>query len=163
MAMSDSATETPGGPNALSTLATFLSADGWRPQRVVGRRAFAMTYGGANGSFTCIAELRSEAQQLLCYALAPLVAPPVRLPAVAEFITRANYGTYIGNFELSYSSGEVRCKSSIDFEGEALSERLIRNTIYPAVRLMDTYLPGLTQVITHGIAAREAIDQIERS
>jgi hypothetical protein len=161
--MSESHNDVSGGPTALSTLATFLAVDGWRPQRIVGRRAFAITYGGASGSFTCLAELRSEAQQLLCYAVAPLVASPARLPAVAEFITRANYGTYIGNFELSYGSGEVRCKSSIDFEGEALSEQLIRNTLYPAARLMDTYLPGLARVIAQGAAPREAIDEIERS
>jgi hypothetical protein len=80
---------------------------------------------------------------------------------VAEFIARANDGAYIGSFELSYGSGEVRCRSGIDFEGVALSERLIRNTIYPAVRLMDAYLPGLTRVILHGAAPREAIGEIE--
>lgn len=159
--MSESPVKTISVPNALSTLATFLTVDGWRPQRIAGRRAFAMTYGGASGSFTCLTELRSEAQQLLCYAIAPIVAPAARMPAVAEFITRANYGAYIGNFELSYGSGEVRCKSSIDFEGEALTDHLIRNTLYPAARLMDTYLPGLVQVINHSLAPREAIEQIE--
>ncbi|EFO78916.1 hypothetical protein OSCT_3211 [Oscillochloris trichoides DG-6] len=161
--MGDSAAETSAGPTPLATLATFLTADGWRPQRIVGRRAFALTYVGENGNLTCLAELRTEAQQLICYALAPLVVPPAMLATVAEFLTRANYGTYIGNFELDYRSGEVRCKSSIDFEGEILTERLIRNTIYPAVRLMDTYLPGLVRVITKGVAPREAINEIEQS
>lgn len=161
--MSDALDEAPGGRSALATLATFLAADGWRPQRIAGRRAFAMSYRGASGGFTCVAELRSEARQLICYAVAPVAAPPARLAAVAEFITRANYGAYIGCFELSYSSGEVRCRSSVDFEGETLSEALIRNTIYPAARLMDTYLPGLTRVIAQGAAPRDAIDEIERT
>jgi hypothetical protein len=160
--MIDSPEDAPGGPSALATLATFLTADGWRPQRIAGRRAFAMTYRGASGSFACVAELRSEAEQLICYAVAPIAAPPARLPAVAEFISRANDGAYIGSFELSYSSGEVRCRSSIDFEGETLSEGLIRNTIYPAVRLMDAYLPGLTRVIVHGAAPRDVINEIEQ-
>jgi hypothetical protein len=159
--MSDFPDDVPAGPSALATLATFLTADGWRPQRLPERRAFTMTYAGASGSFPCVAELRAEAQQLICYAVAPLSAPPDRLPAVAEFIARANDGAYIGSFELSYRSGEVRCRSSIDFEGEALSERLIRNTLYPAVRLMDAYLPGLARVILHGADPRQAIDEIE--
>lgn len=161
--MAESHTDVSGGPNALATLATFLAADGWRPQRIVGQRAFTMVYRGKYGNFTCLAELHAEAQQLICYAIAPIVAPTHSITAVAEFITRANYGAYIGNFELCYTSGEVRCKSSIDFEGELLSERLIRNTIYPAVRLMDTYLPGLIRVITHNASPHEAIDEIERS
>ncbi len=160
--MGDSAAESGAGPTALATLATFLTADGWRPQRIVGRRAFALTYAGVHGRLTCLAELRSEAQQLICYALAPLVVPPAMMPAAAEFLMRASYGTYIGNFELDYRSGEVRCKSSIDFEGAILTEHLIRNTIYPAVRLMDTYLPGLIRVITQGVAPREAINEIEQ-
>ena len=81
--------------------------------------------------------------------------------AVAEYITRANYGLRIGNFELDFDDGEVRYKSSLDFESVELTPGLIRNTIYPAVQTMDRYLPGVLSVVFGGKSAEEAIAAIE--
>jgi hypothetical protein len=81
--------------------------------------------------------------------------------AVAEFITRANYGLRIGNFELDFDDGEVRYKSSLDFEGLALTPELIRNTIYPAVQTIDRYLPGLMSVFYASKSPAEAIAEVE--
>jgi hypothetical protein len=93
--------------------------------------------------------------------MAPIKAAEEVRPAVAEFLTRANYGLYIGNFELDYADGEIRYKSSIDFEGVPLSVELIRNTLYPALQLMDRYLPGLMKVAYAGMVPAEAINEIE--
>jgi hypothetical protein len=80
---------------------------------------------------------------------------------VAEYITRANYGLRIGNFEMDYSDGEVRYKSSLDFEGEPLTPKLIKNAMYPAVHTMDLYLPGLLGVMYGNKTPAEAIREIE--
>ena len=48
-------------------------------------------------------------------------------------------------FKRLVTDGEVRYKSSIDFEGAELTPSLIRNTIYPAVQTMDRYLPGISE------------------
>ena len=53
---------------------------------------------GENGSWTCYAQTREDDQQFLFYALCPIRAPDKKRAAVAEFITRANYGMVIGNF-----------------------------------------------------------------
>ena len=82
-------------------------------------------------------------------------------PAVAEYITRANYGLRVGNFELDYSDGEVRFKSSVNFEGEELTFGMLRNALYPAVHTLDRYLPGLLRVSFGGATPLEAIEEIE--
>jgi len=81
--------------------------------------------------------------------------------AIAELLTRANYGIRIGNFEMAYSDGEIRDKSSFDFESQSLTPTLIRNSIYPAVHTMDYYLPGLMRVVFGGATPLEAIEEIE--
>lgn len=164
----DDSTAAPDGPpqngaRALMTLERYLEADGWNPRRLEGRDVFAMSYRGEAGTFHCYAQLRVEAEQLICYAVAPIRVPEDRRPAAAEFVTRANYGMYIGNFELDYADGEVRCKCSLDFEDEPLTENLIRNTIYPTVRLLDTYLPGLIRVAYAGADPLEAVEEVEQS
>lgn len=142
---------------ALASLARALEVEGWAPRRLPDQDAFAVSCAG----FACYALLRAEAEQLICYAVAPLRVPAERRPAAAEFLTRANYGLYHGSFELDYADGEVRARCSLDFEGDRLSPALIRNTLLPAARLLDAYLPGLRRVALEGAEPRAAVAQIE--
>ncbi len=153
--------ENVNGLSAFNTLGSFLEEDGWYPQQLDDRYIYRMGFSGEHGQMACFAQIRLELEQLLFYVLAPVKAPEDRLDEVAEFLTRANYGLRIGNFEMDYNDGEVRYKSSLDFEGEPLSPRLIRNAIYPAVQTLDRYLPGLMQVIYGNRSAQEAIEEIE--
>jgi hypothetical protein len=80
---------------------------------------------------------------------------------VAEFITRTNYGLRIGNFEMDFQDGEVRYKSSLDFEGSTLTPEWIQHAVYPAVQTMDRYLPALMKVIDGSLSPLEAVEEIE--
>ena len=152
---------TPNGLAAFETLGEFLRQDGWHPQRSEGRTVYRTFFSGQNGEFRCFAQIVTHLEQLLFYAVAAIHVPDELRPAVAEFITRANFGLRIGNFELDYHDGEVRYKTSLDFEGERLTPALIRNAIYPAVTTMDRYFPGLMKVVYGGRTPYEAIEEIE--
>ena len=157
----DGAAAHPNGWKAFTTLGQFLEEDEWYPQPLEGRTVYVTYFAGRNGELHCYAQVRVELEQFLFYAVAPVKVPADMRPAVAEFLTRANYGLRIGNFEMDYSDGEVRFKSSLDFEGEALTFNWIRHAIYPAVQTMDEYLPGLMKVVYGGKTPEEAIREIE--
>ena len=106
-------------------------------------------------------KIRVESETLLIYAMSPVRVPEPQRVAIAQFTARANYGLNIGNFELHVDDGRLRFKSSLDFEGVDLSPELIRNAIYPAVRTMNSYLPGVLKVIYGGVTPAEAIAEIE--
>ncbi len=146
---------------AYETLGRFLEEDGWYPQTLEEKHAYRMYYRGKNGELRCFAQIRIEYEQFVFYAIAPVNVPEDIRPAVAEFITRANYGMRIGNFELDYADGEVRYKASLDFEGEVLTNNFIRRVVYPAVQTMDRYLPGLMKVAFGAMTPVEAIQEIE--
>lgn len=149
------------GLRAYETAGRFLSDDGWFPQPVEETHSYRMSYSGEHGELRCYASVRVDLEQFVFYAVAGVKVPEDVRGAVAEFIARANYGLRIGNFELDFRDGEVRYKSSLDFEGEELTDALIRNAIYPAVRIMDEYLPGLLKVAFGGKSPAEAIAEIE--
>lgn len=149
------------GLRAYAALGRYLSADGWFPQPVEDTYSYRMFYSGESGELRCYAIVRVDLEQFLFYAVAGVRVPEERRLAAAEFIIRANYGMRIGNFEMDFRDGEVRYKSSLDFEGELLSDNLIRNAIYPAVQIMDEYLPGLMKVAFGGKSPEEAIREIE--
>jgi hypothetical protein len=149
------------GWRAFATLSEFLRDDGWYPQQLDDKIAFRVYFAGEHGDIRCYAQIRVDLEQFLFYAIAPLKAPETVRNAVAEFITRANYGLRIGNFEMDYNDGEVRYKSSLDFEGEELTPSLLRHAIYPAAHTMDFYLPGLLAVMYGNRTPQEAIAEVE--
>jgi len=157
----DSLLEHSNGLQAFDTLGDFLTEDEWYPQKLEDRYIYRVGFSGTNGQITCFAQVHVELEQLIFYAVAPVKVPEEFRPAIAEFIARANYGMRIGNFELDFSDGEVRYKSSLDFEDATLTPALIKNAIYPAVRTMDEYLPGIMGVIYGNKSAAEAVAEIE--
>lgn len=148
-------------PSPFSILGQFLEEDGWYPQVMEDRPIYRMYFNGHNGELRCYAQINEELSIFLFYSVATSNVPEERRIAASEYITRANYGLRIGNFELDFSDGEFRFKSSFDFEGETLSTKMLRNAIYPAVQTMDRYLPGMMKVIYGDKPPAEAIAEIE--
>jgi hypothetical protein len=152
--------ESGNGLQGFVTLGRFLEAEGWHPRQLEDAPIYQMSFAGEHGPITCYAQVRVEEEILLCYAVAPVQVEEAARPAVAEFITRANYGLWIGNFEMDWDDGEVRYKSSLDFEGVVLTGELIRNAISPAVQMMVCYLPGLLGVMD-GKPPAQALSEVD--
>ena len=145
----------------LDAVGHFLEQDDWPLSPIEGRTVYKTGFEGKNGQFTCYAQERTEQDQFVFYSIFPVKAPENKLAEVAEFLTRANYGMIIGNFELDYADGEIRYKTSVDVEDVDLVEPLIRHMIYANVLTMDKYFPGLMRVLYAGIDPVDAIDEVE--
>jgi hypothetical protein len=95
------------------------------------------------------------------YSVHPRSAPPARLSEVGEFLHRVNYGTIVGNFELDCDDGEIRFKTSLDVEGEALSDVQLEKLATFNVRSMSQYLALIDAVIDGAATPREAMEQVD--
>ncbi len=145
----------------LETVERFLKSDDWPVSPVEGRTVIKTGFEGKNGQFTCYAQERNEQEQFVFYSIFPVRTPDNKMSEVAEFITRANYGMIIGNFELDYGDGEIRYKTSVDVEDMEISEPLVRHLVYANVLTMDKYFPGLMRVLYAGIDPVNAIEEVE--
>ncbi|MEO8608701.1 MAG: YbjN domain-containing protein [Chloroflexota bacterium] len=145
----------------LSQLVRFFEDDGWPFEQISDLPALRTSFSGENGKWTCYAHAREEVHQFVFYSLLPVNTPSEKLDAMAEFMTRANYGMIVGNFELNYEDGEVRYKTSIDIGDGDLSLLLVKQLVYPNVATMDLYLPGLMAVIYSNTSATDAITKVE--
>lgn len=139
----------------------FLEADAWPIGHVDDQPIIRTGFRGDHGEFTCFAQAREEQKQVIFYSIFPAKVPPDRMTEVGEFILRANYGMMIGNFEIDLADGEVRYKTSVDLEGVDVQDLIIRNLVYANVLTMDKYFPGLMRVIYSGVAAEDAVREIE--
>lgn len=109
----------------------------------------------------CLALADEQSEQAIFYSVVLETAPPEHRPEVMKFVTLANYGMQVGNFELDLEDGEVRFKTSVDVEGVELGEGLLRNMVELNILMMGLYHDGLVAVMRGQMTADEAIAEIE--
>ena len=152
---------TPTQGQFFEEIVNFFKEDDWPFVQIEGEPLLQMVFQGENGKWTCYAKARVDQEQFVFYSVCPINAPDSKRLALAEFVTRANSGMIIGNFELDFAEGEIRFKTSIDVEGDSLSSALIKRLVYANVMMMDAYLPGIMSVIYGDVSPEDAIAQIE--
>ncbi len=143
----------------LQTVMDFLAGDDW-PFELVKPERLESPVQGENGMWLCGVEI-GRGQVCVVYSYCPLVIPIADRPKMAEFTTLANYGLFVGNFEMDFRDGELRFKTSIDVGQGDLPVPLVRPLIYHNVTTMDQYLPGVMAVVHGGVSPRIAVAQIE--
>jgi hypothetical protein len=155
--------ETRSALRALQAVAQFFTEDEWSFEQMPDRPILRLPFQGKEGRWNCYAQIRvtRDVEQILFYSVLPLNVPVDKLPAIAEFITRANYGMALGNFELDFNDGEVRYKTSVDVTETEITGSLLRPLIYTNVLMMDRYMSGLMAVVYAGMSPAEAVKQIE--
>ena len=112
--------------------------------------AFIGGIGGLQGKIT---DLRFYIivgdETVTCYHTAPITAPLEQRAAISEFITRANYGLTNGNFEMDFSDGELRYKTTIS------QHDLLRNdaAAFRSMRVLMMLGPSMWQRYGDNLAA----------
>ncbi len=147
--------------NILDTAIAFFQEDSWPFQQLEGQPILQIGFQGDNGQGSCYAMAREEQAQFVFYSVCATKAPEARRPALAEFMTRANFGLIVGNFELDWNDGEVRYKTSLDVEGDRLTPALVKQLAYANVVTMDRYLPGIMRVIYGDVSPAQALAEID--
>ncbi len=147
----------------LDGIKSFFTSDDWKFDENAGDGILRMSFRGKDGAWRCIGRAREEQEQFIFYSILDLNTPEPRRTEMAEFLTRANYGMIIGNFELDFSDGEVRYKTSIDFEGSVITDALCKQVVYANVYTVDRYFAGIMAVAFGGQSAAEAIKAIENA
>lgn len=144
-----------------ATITAYFRKINWEAEQYQDDTVLQMRYSGSNGEWMCYAQAREEQQQFAFYSVLHDFVPTERIPAVAEFLTRANFSTVIGNFELDWSDGEVRYKTSTWIEGNRLNDAHLSYLIRANLQMMDEYLPGLRTVIEDSRSPADAVSEIE--
>jgi hypothetical protein len=115
---------------------------------------------GKTGRFACAFRVIQEKDMIFFYVYVSTKTPEGRHKEVVEYITRANFGCYIGNFEMNMETGDIRYKVSLDVEGGTMSTAMVSNMLSAGVSMVDRYHNGLMEVMfSHAIpatAVREA-------
>jgi hypothetical protein len=153
--------EPPVGP-IFATAVRFFLDDEWSFEQDAAEPVLRVNYEGEYSSWRVDVHARDYSQQCLIYSRFPRKVPVNSLPAVSEYLHRANWAMPVGNFELDYDTGDVRYKSAVDAEEAPFDEMTFRNLFIPNVLMMDAYGDGLAQVLG-GTSPQDAIDAVEKA
>ncbi|MBD2436570.1 YbjN domain-containing protein [Nostoc sp. FACHB-110] len=146
----------------LAVVINFLQQHNWSFSQHATEPILKMSYQGENGEWLCTAKTREEHRQFIFYSSLPVSVPENKRLAVTEFLTRANFGLIVGNFEMDLQDGELRYKTySIEAEGCNINPDLIGQLIFANLMIMDRYLPGIMSVIYANVAPELALKQVE--
>lgn len=109
-------------------------------------------------------DVKEEERLVIAYVFCPLKAPEEKRSVVAEYLTMANYGIKVGNFEFDYNDGETRYKGCIDLAADGvLTEKMFHSVLARCLATVTRYFPGIAKIIYSGIEAKEAIEIAEPS
>ncbi|MCU0690852.1 MAG: YbjN domain-containing protein [Polyangiaceae bacterium] len=141
---------------AFVTLERFLRRLKWKPERIPKLTAWQVNFDDEGPICGCAAHILPDTERFVFFVQLNFHVPPEHRTQVAEFITRINYGTVIGNYELDLGDGEVRYRASLDFRGQELTENLVANAIASAMDATEDYVEALLAVARGEKTASEA-------
>jgi len=144
-----------------SILIDYMEEEEWKYEILEGETIIRFHFKGSAGRLLCYGEVDEEKSWLIFYSYMPVNATPEKMTEVAEFVTRANRGMRIGNFELDFDDGEVRYKTSIDVEGGDLTSKMIDNLLRANLSTINRYFAGLMELIYGNQPPSEIIKRIE--
>jgi hypothetical protein len=145
----------------LSAIIEFFTSEDWSFNKVKGESGLRLQYQGENGVWNCLAQVREEQNQLVFYSIAPISFPEAKRLPGAELLTRLNHNLWIGNFEMDFSTGGIRFKTSLDFADLEPDDSLIRQLVYTNVETMEKYLPKLQVMVEQSISATDLLQGVE--
>ena len=137
--------ENANGLKAVETVRQYLKEHRWSPRESETDTIFFADYVGKSGRLACEARVRPNVEIFIFYIELPVKIPEDKRLIVAEYIARINFRLFTGNLELNMDNGQLRHKSSFDFEGETVTPNLLKNTIWPGIRTIDRYMSGLME------------------
>lgn len=144
-----------------SRLIDFMEEEEWKYEILEGETVLRFHFKGSSGRLLCYADVEEEKDWLIFYSYLPVNTPQEKMLVMAEFVTRANRGMRIGNFELDFEDGEIRYKTSIDIEGGEFTSKMIDNLLRANLSTMNRYFPGMMELIYSDKTPKELIEKIE--
>lgn len=109
-----------------------------------GGAIFNFGINAAQGNYNFVFDVREESGQFLIHGTSPIKIPQDKRDAVAEFLTRANYGIIIGSFDMDLRDGEVRVRVAQHLaHGGVLTKEAVVALFHLALGMLNRYFPGI--------------------
>lgn len=148
--------------NIHNTVENYLVSQGFKYTKLDGNKGFTLNMS-ANVFSNMRIHILVRERSFVCYAVAPINAPENKRMAIAEFIARANYGMPLVTFELDFSDGEIRTRSSLQCADQTPPMKAVEAVVDSVSIILDKYASGINSVLFANVAPQAAIASIEEA
>lgn len=111
-----------------------------------------------NGKLQCILDVDEEQNKFIFFSIFPVNAPQQLRSEMAEFLMRINYSLFLGSFEMDFSDGEIRFKTSLIYENVDVSEKVIEHFIKDNIISMDNNFELINDFVSEKFSIKEFIE-----
>ncbi len=117
--------------------------------------------GDHDNTWPCFIHPRNDKHQIIVYSFYPLPIPPEKHDVLVKYITLANLGLPVGNFEFDYDDGSVRFKAGHDFSRSEVFNSQIEQLIVYNLSVSNTYFPGFFDILYSELSPSEILQKVE--
>ena len=111
----------------------------------------------SKGNYQCIIDIDENDQIILVYTILGSLVTLDKRNRISQLLTKINYGLRIGNFEMDYDDGQIRYKTSVDYDGvKDFDDSFIESLILINLTTTDKFY----QAIEEGLFSRKTIEKI---
>jgi hypothetical protein len=135
----------------------------WRFGQDPQRPALLMGWGGKNGIYSCFLQVLPDRPLILFYSHVQCRVPEEKRATMAEFLTRANDGLWLGNFELDFADGAVCYRTSLYVGDGLLTTDMLSGLLHANLSTMDRFMPGVMSVLWNDVSAEDAMGLLRQA
>jgi hypothetical protein len=121
---------------------------------------FFLGIGTSKGTFQCIVDVQEAKERLLMLSIFPTLAPPHLRASLAAILMRINYNLFLGHFELDFTDGEIRFKTSLIYADAKVTPKMMDAFITSNLASVDAHFELLTQFVKEQMDAAQIIAKI---
>lgn len=130
------------------------------------RQTVMADFRGEVGAFRLMARIDDDDALLQVFAYIPIRATPGARSAIAEAVSRANFGMKVGKFELDMSDGELLYQAAHilvpdDSDETFLPDHVIGRLVGTALAMVDKYTPAYLSIIYGNETPEDAVRCVE--
>lgn len=131
---------------------TYLDSQNWHYKHDEEERSFTLGMRLENDdvdSCQIVLTARDE-EDLSCKFVYEFKIPEKKRPIISEYITRVNYGMFLGGFQMDLRDGEIFYKTAGVFSDSVPMNDEVRRLIQVGIRMAEKYGQGFYEVMYKG-------------
>lgn len=141
----------------------YLDSQNWRYKHEEDKHRFifGMKLDCDNVDGCMLAVTARDEEDMSCKAIYEFNVPEEARTKIVEYTTRANYGLFLGNFQMDLDDGEVLYQTAMVFYDHTAMQQEVRRLIQVAIHMAERYGQGFYDVIHYGVSPEDAVKAAE--
>ncbi|MCI8600476.1 MAG: YbjN domain-containing protein [Oscillospiraceae bacterium] len=142
---------------------SYLDSQNWRYKYDEEDHEFSLGMSLENNdvdSCIIVVHVRDD-EDMSCRAIYEFKIPEKKRAIISDYITRVNYGMFLGCFQMDLRDGEIFYKTSSVFSDGAPLNDEIRRIVQVTIHMAEKYGDGFYDVMYKGKSPAETVQAIE--